>query len=369
MMSPTMVILVTGILCAAACSLLGTFLVLRRMSLMTDAISHAILPGLVAGYFLANGPNLLIGALGATGAAILTVTTVEALQRSRYLDGSSAMGIVFPAMFALGTVLVSRFFSDVHLDTDAILYGNIEFSFFDRMFIDGRDFGPQSVWIMSTLLAINLVYLGLFYKELKITTFDPGIATMLGFSPVVVHYSLMLVLSITTVGAFTAVGAILVVALVIVPAATAYLLTDRLIAMMGISVLIGSLAAWTGFELALRIDASVSGSMVAMLGAFFLLALLFAPRQGLVANMLRHRNNVKRFAVDMLLMHLWNHESTETAGPESTLGHISAALRWSPDHANDIIDRASSRGLVRREQDRLLLTESGRGHATTLVAD
>ena len=369
MMTPTTVILVTAILCAAACSLLGAFLVLRRMSMMTDAISHAILPGLVAGYFLANGPNVLTGALGATGAAILTVTIVEALQRSRYLDGSSAMGIVFPAMFALGTVLVSRWFANVHLDADAIIYGNIEFSFFDRFVVGGRDLGPQSIWIMSTLLAINLIFLGLFYKELKLTTFDPGMAAMLGFSPAIVHYALMLALSITTVGAFTAVGAILVVALVIVPAATAYLLTDRLIAMMGLSVLIGALSAWTGFELALWLDTSVSGAMVTMLGAFFLLALLFSPAQGLVAKALRHRNNARRFAVDMLLMHLWNHETTETEGPESTLGHISAALRWTPDHARSVIDRASARGYVRLRQGRLLLTDTGRTHATALATE
>jgi manganese/zinc/iron transport system permease protein len=368
MMTPTTVILVTGILCAAACSLLGTFLVLRRMSMMTDAISHAILPGLVAGYFLASGPNVLVGALGATGAAILTVSIVEALQRSRYLDGSSAMGIVFPAMFALGTVLVSRWFANVHLDTDAILYGNIEFSFFDRFVIGGRDLGPQSVWIMSALLTINLVFLGLFYKELKLTTFDTGMAAMLGFSPAIVHYALMIALSITTVGAFTAVGAILVVALVIVPAATAYLLTDRLIAMMGLSVLIGALSAWTGFELALWLDTSVSGAMVTMLGVFFLLALLFSPKQGLVANVVRHRGNARCFAVDLLLMHLWNHESTATAGSESTIGHVSAALRWSPDHAEAVIDRATDRGYLRQERDHLVLTESGRAHATTLVA-
>lgn len=369
MMSPTTAILLTGVLCAAACSLLGAFLVLRRMSMMTDAISHAILPGLVAGYFLANGPNVIIGALGATGAAILTVTIVEALQRSRYLDGGSAMGIVFPAMFALGTVLVSRYFANVHLDTDAILYGNIEFSFFNRFIVGDRDLGPQSIWIMSTLLVINLIFLGLFYKELKITTFDPGMAAMLGFSPIAVHYSLMLVLSISTVGAFTAVGAILVVALVIVPAATAYLITDRLIVMMGLSVLIGALAAWTGFELALWIDASVSGAMVTMLGVFFLVALLFSPKQGLVAKALRQRSNARRFAVDLLLVHLWNHELTETASSESTLGHVSAALRWSPDHATSVIDRAASRGYVRLQQGRLLLTDTGRTHATTLVPE
>lgn len=367
MMSPTTVILVTAVLCAAACALLGTFLVLRRMAMMTDAISHAILPGLVAGYFLAEGPNLLVGALGATGAAILTVTIVEALQRSRYIDGGSAMGIVFPAMFALGTVLVSRYFSDVHLDTDAILYGNIEFSFFDRLVIGERDLGPQSIWIMSTLLVINIVFLGLFYKELKLTTFDPGMAAMLGFSPAVVHYSLMVVLSITTVGAFTAVGAILVVALVIVPAATAYLLTDRLIVMMGLSVVIGAVSAWTGYELALRLDASVSGGMVTMLGVYFMLALLFSPKQGLVANVIRQRNNARRFAVDLLLMHLWTHAETESEDTENTLGHVSAALRWTPDHARVVIDRARNRGYVDLQQDRLLLTDRGRDHAGTLI--
>jgi manganese/zinc/iron transport system permease protein len=365
MMTPTTVILVTGILCAAACSLLGAFLVLRRMAMMTDAISHAILPGLVAGYVLANGPNLLTGAVGATGAAILTVSIVEGLQRSRWLDGSAAMGIVFPAMFALGTVLVSRWFANVHLDTDAILYGNIEFSFFDRLVVGGRDLGPRPVWVMSALLAINLGFLGLFFKELKLTTFDPGMAVMLGFSPAIVHYALMLALSVTTVGAFTAVGAILVVALVIVPAATARLLTDRLLAMLGLSVLIGAISAWTGFELALWLDTSVAGAMVTMLGVLFGLALLASPSQGLVAKALRHRRNARRFAVDLLLMHLWNHEATPTEA--SSAGHIGTALRWSPDQAARVIGRAADRGYIRLERERLALTDRGRAHAATLA--
>ena len=184
------------------------------------------------GYVLAQGPNLLAGFIGASLAAIATVTAVEAIQRTRLVDGGAAIGIVFPAMFALGTVLVTRQFSDIHLDADAILFGNIEFVAFDTLTIDGRDLGPQSIWVMSLLCAINLLFIGIFYKELKLTTFDPGLAAALGFSPVIVHYALMLVLSITSVGAFTAVGAVLVVALVIVPAATAYLLTDRLALMI-----------------------------------------------------------------------------------------------------------------------------------------
>ncbi len=161
-MTSEIAILLTGVLAASACSLLGSFLILRRMAMMTDAISHAILPGLVAGYFLANGPNLLIGSLGAAMAAVITVTLVEALQRTRLVDSGSAIGIVFPAMFALGTVLVSRFFANVHLDTDAILYGNIEFVNFDRLFIGDRDLGPQSLWVMGGLGIINVSFLALF---------------------------------------------------------------------------------------------------------------------------------------------------------------------------------------------------------------
>jgi len=361
------VILLTGVLCAVACSLLGSFLILRRMAMMTDAISHAILPGLVAGYFLASGPNLMAAMVIGPGAAILTVTLVEALQRTRRLDGGAAMGIVFPAMFALGTVLVSRFFSDVHLDTDAILYGNIEFSFFERLFVGDRDLGPQSLWVMSILLVINVAFLALFYKELKLTTFDPGLAAALGFSPLLVHYGLMLVLSITTVGAFTAVGAILVVALVIVPAATAYLLTERLVEMIAYSAMIGALAAVFGYWLAIEMDGSVSGAIVTMTGVFFLLALLFSPSSGLVAKWRRNRQNRQRFAVDLLIVHLLTHERTDAEARESTVGHVSAALHWSPGHASDTIDRAAGRGWIDRTDGHLLLTDMGRASAQHLV--
>ncbi|MGI8485761.1 MAG: metal ABC transporter permease [Thermomicrobiales bacterium] len=345
-MSSNAVILLTAMMCAAACALLGSFLILRRMAMMTDAISHAILPGLVFGFWISNGSNLITGAIGATIAALLTVTMVEALGRTKRVDGGSAMGIVFPAMFALGTVLVSRYFSEVHLDADAILMGNIEFSVFDRLEIGGNDLGPRSLWIMGALVVMNVGFLALFFKELKLTTFDPALAAAFGFMPVVLNYMLMAVLSVTTVGAFTAVGAILVVALVIVPCATAYLLTDRLGLMIGLSVAIGASSAWLGFQFALWQDVSVSGSMAASTGLLFLLALLFSPSEGAIAKIQRTRTNKQRFAIDLLLVHLMTHDGTQERGPESTLGHISAALRWSPTQASTAIGRAVNRGLI-----------------------
>ena len=185
----------------------------------------------------------MAGFAGAALAAIANRALVEAIRRIPALvDGSSAIGIVFPAMFALGTVLVSRFFANVHLDTDAILYGNIEFSSFDR-FPDGpRTLGRNRSGSWAHLCVINLAFLLLFYKELKLTTFDPGLAASIGMSPILMHYGLMGVLSVRRWGrsrrlARPGGGA------VIVPAATAYLLTDSLIEMIGLSVAIGAASA------------------------------------------------------------------------------------------------------------------------------
>lgn len=367
-MSSELAVPLTGILVASACALLGNFLILRRMAMMADAISHAILPGLVAGYVLAQGPHLLAGFLGAVLAAAVTVAAVQALERTRRVAGGAAIGIVFPAMFALGTVLVTSRYSDLHLDADAILFGNIEFVAFDTLLIGGRDLGPQSIWVMSALCLINLLFIGLFYKELKLSTFDPGLAAALGFSPVILHYALMFVLSITSVGAFSAVGAVLVVALIIVPAATAYLLTDRLSLMIPLSVVIGAASALIGYRLAIMFDASIAGAMVSATGVLFGLALLFAPTQGLVARELRARRNRATFASEMLVVHLLNHEAGPDHEAESSVAHLSEGLRWSADRTDMAISGAARRGWIDRVDGHLELTEPGRATAQQVLA-
>ena len=362
-MSSGTVIIIAGILVATACALLGAFLVLRKMSMMADAISHAILPGLVAGFFFANGPNLLAGFLGAALAALLTVSLVEAIQKSGRVGGDSAIGIVFPAMFALGTALVSRFFAKVHLDADAILYGNIEFSAHDTLLINGVSFGPQSFWVMGTLLIINLAFITLFYKELKLATFDPGLATTLGFSPIAIHYGLMIVVSLTAVGAFTAVGAVLTVALMIVPAATAYLLTHQLKAMIGLAALIGALSAILGYYLAVAVDTSIAGAITTVAGLLFGLTLVFSPTQGVIARAIQLQRQRLYFATETLVIHLNTHENTAAAETESRIDHLTKELRWKPDFAQRIVQNALQKEYVVRTNGHLDLTDAGREFA------
>src|ERR671917_596734 len=175
-----MVVALVGVAAATSCALVGAFLVLRKMAMMADAISHAILPGLVAGYFLAHGPNLLAGFLGAAAAGMLTVSLVELLNRSGRVKEDAAIGLVFPALFALGTFLVSKYFANVHLDADAVLYGEIAFAPFDRLVAGGYDVGPRPLWVLGALSVVNFLFVAVFYKELKLATFDPALAATLG---------------------------------------------------------------------------------------------------------------------------------------------------------------------------------------------
>ncbi|MDW8352245.1 MAG: metal ABC transporter permease [Anaerolineae bacterium] len=367
-MSASVVMILTGVLVATACALPGVFLVLRRMAMMADAISHAILPGIVAGYFLAQGPSLPAGFAGASLAAIVTVALVEALQHTRRVGGESAIGIVFPAMFALGVLLVSKYFANVHLDTDAVLYGNIEFAAFDVWLVNDLNLGPRSLWVMGALCVINLLFVGLCFKELKLATFDPGLAAALGFSPVLIHYALMAVVSVTTVGAFTAVGAILVVAFMIAPAAAAYLLTDDLGRMIALAIGIGAASALSGWFVALALDASVAGAMATMSGLFFLLALFFSPSHGLVARARRLRRQRLRLALENLVVHLLNHEHQVSEAHEAEIAHLSSELRWSPRFARWIVAIAKRDQLVQQANGHLSLTAAGRDLARQAAA-
>ncbi len=368
MMDPGLAIVLSGALISIACALPGAFLVLRKMAMMADAISHAILPGVVAAYFLARGPNLLAGFLGAAAVAVITVSLIEALASTRRMAGESAIGLVFPAMFALGTFLVSRYFANVHLDVDAVLYGNIEFVGFEHVWVMGVNLGPQALWVMAVLCIVNLLFVGLLFKELKLATFDPGLAAALGFSPALLHHLLMAVTSVTAVGAFTAVGAVLVVALMIIPAATAYLLTDDLKRMIVIACLVGALGAALGYGIARAINASVAGAMVTTLGAQFLLVVLFSPAHGLVARARRLERQRVQFALQSLLVHLLQHEAQVGEEHEAEVRHLSTELRWTRKFAERVVHAALSRNYVICQDGRLMLTEGGRQLASRLSA-
>ncbi|MFN3705634.1 MAG: metal ABC transporter permease [Thermoflexales bacterium] len=367
-MSALLVVLLTGMLTAIACALPGSFLMLRRLAMLSDAISHAILPGIVLGYFLAKGPNFALGLLGAALVAILTVGLIELLQDVSNVASESAIGIVFPAMFALGVLTISRYYANVHLDTDAVLFGNIEFAPFESLWVGEHHLGPQSLWVTGGLALLNALFVGLFYKELQLATFDPALAATSGFSPRLLHYALMAVVAVTSVAAFTAVGSILVVAFMTVPAATAYLLTDDLRRMLVLAAGCGVASAMIGFVFALALDASVAGAMASASGLLFVTAALFSPSHGLLARARQLRRQRLEFATETLLLHLRYHETLPGEEHELEVAHLSNELRWTPRFAQRVIAHAQRSGLVQRTNGHLALTEAGRAVAEHLSA-
>jgi manganese/zinc/iron transport system permease protein len=354
---------------AASCALVGVYLVLRRMTLMSDAISHAILFGIVLAFFAVGGTRSPWIILAAMLTGVLTVALVEGLVRTQLVKEDAAIGLVFPLLFALGVILISRYASNVHLDVDAVILGELAFAPFERVEFAGWDWGPKALWLAGSVGLVNLAFITIFYKELKLATFDAGLAAALGFSPVVIHYALMTLVSLTAVSSFEAVGSVLVVALMAAPPAAAYLLTDRLPVMLALAVLIGVASAITGFFVARALDASIAGSMATMTGVAFVLALLFAPQRGLIPQWARRRRQRWQFAGEMLLVHLSQHEGQVEGEHEATVAHLADHMRWDPSYGGRVVSYLSQRGLVQSADggSQLVLTDSGRALARTVM--
>jgi manganese/zinc/iron transport system permease protein len=281
-------IVVTGVLCAMACALPGCFLVLRKMSMMGDAISHAVLPGLAIAFLVGGSRASFPMFLGAAVTGVLTAVFTQWIGRFANVDRGAAMGVVFTTLFAIGLVLIVQAADHVDLDPGCVLYGAIEFTPLDTVKFGSLEL-PRAAAVNGGVLLFNATVIALLYKELKLSAFDPALAETLGFSSSFLHYLLMTMVAVTTVAAFESVGSIIVIAMLIVPAATAQLLTRRLLPMLLLGVILAAASAVLGHLGALLLPGVVgfestttSGMMAFAAGLIFLLAWIFAPREGLL---------------------------------------------------------------------------------------
>ena len=453
---PQTTALLTGALVALAAALPGTFLLLRKLSMTTDAISHTVLLGIVLAFLVLaalpgmeadlNSPWLI---LGAAVAGVATVVLTGAIQRSGLVKADAALGLVFPLLFAIAIILISRLTDDVHLDSDAVILGEIGVVWADarshclqdcepvhitpddpraetgrrctncaELDIGPRDaravfeeyclncgsytaaeawrarlitqppllvFWPRALTAMLLTALLNLGFVTLFYKELKLTTFDPALAAALGLRPAVMNTALMVLVSITAVAAFDAVGSVLVVAFFIIPPATAWLLSDRLAHILLLAPLGGILATLTGYEfsrgnflgiaqvsdLLVTLDelvgldgftawnTSISAAIVLMMFLFFLLAWVFSPRQGLLSTLLQRRARQRHFADQLLLGHVYNHQGTAEAAVELAQTGLHQHLGWTPRKTQRVLARLRLRSLVQLEAGAVQLTAGG----------
>jgi manganese/zinc/iron transport system permease protein len=359
-MSAAFEIQLIAALVAVACALPGVFLVLRRMAMVSDAITHTVLLGIVTGFFLTRNLESPILLVCASLTGVFTVWLTELVYKSKLISEDASIGIVFPLLFSIAIILITRYAGNVHLDTDSVLLGELAFAPFDRLYVMGRDIGAKSIYVSFALVVINLVFILLFYKELQLATFDANLAAALGFAPGFIHYLLMGLVSFTTVGAFEAVGSILVVAFMIGPPVTAYLMTDNLKKMIVLSAVIGLFNAISGYHLATWKDVSIAGCMAVMTGFTFLIVFLFVPRRGLIGVLICRYKQRYIFAEKTLMFHLWHHEGTPKEEEEALYKTIRLHMHWDKKFAARVVKKLISDGRVTLEGNLLKLSEKGR---------
>ncbi|WP_209425907.1 metal ABC transporter permease [Pararhodobacter sp. SW119] len=360
--STAAMIVLTGVLVGVSGALLGTFLVLGGRAMLTDAISHAIVFGIIVVWLLTRQMAGPVQVIGAAAAGMLTVLLSEALARTRLVRTDAAIGLVFPALFSAGVILIALNARNVHIDTESVLLGEIGFVWLETVTVAGLRV-PVAVLTLAAVLAVNLAFVLGFWKELKLATFDPVLAAALGFAPGLMFHALLALTSVTAVAAFDAVGAVLFIAFVIVPPATGFLLTRRVGRMAGLAVGLAAASAGAGYALAVRWDVSIAGMMALMTGVFFTLALLLAPDQGLIARALHLRAERAANDARTLVAHLFTHQHTAAMDAENTARALIEHLRWPEARARAAILSGLDRDLVRREGPLLWLTEKGQAMA------
>ncbi|MFA0963692.1 metal ABC transporter permease [Roseivirga sp. BDSF3-8] len=294
-------IMLTGSFVAVSCGLLGCYLILRRMAMVGDAISHAVLPGIVLAFLVSGSRDTLVMLIGAGLIGLLTTFLIEFFHKKARLQTDASIGVTFTWFFALGVILISVYAGQVDLDQECVLYGEIAYVPIDLWILDdGTIIGPRALFITGGLLLVVVAGILLFYKELYLTTFDPAFATALGISAALWHYILMGAVSLTTIASFESVGAILVVAFLIAPAATAYLLTDNFRTMLWIAAGVGVAISVSGYYLAVWLNGSIAGAMASAAGLLFMLAFLFSPSHGVVFRQRRMRKGAEKVRKEKL---------------------------------------------------------------------
>ena len=326
-------IIAIGALSAIACAVPGAFLVVRRTSMVADAISHAVLPGIAIAFLLSGTRDPLFMFLGAAAAGVFATLASASLARFARIDSGAALGIVFTTMFALGLLLIVQVADRVDLDPSCVLYGAVELAPLDSILIAGSEI-PRAALVLGAVTLLNIALAFIFWKELKLMAFDPALARTLGCRPKLMESIVLGMAAATCVAAFESVGSILVVAMMIIPAAAARLFSDRLAGVIVGAMIVGIVGAvlghWVATSLAPGLvtggrDASSAGSIAATLGALLVVCIIISPRRGIVVR----------------LAHRWL--LTLRIAREDALG-----LLWRLDEDGRAVDVAQLRGLLVR---------------------
>ena len=369
-------IMVIGVLAAACCAVPGSWLVVRGMGMMGDAISHAVLPGIAIGFLVSGSRSGGWMFVGAAVSGILAAVLTQLVHRWGRVERGAAMGLVFTAFFSLGLLLIVQTADSVDLDANCVLYGAIELAPLDTFALGGLEV-PRIVVPLVIVLALNVLASAIFYKEILATSFDPELATAQGFAAKWVHYGLMVLTAATCVACFEAVGSIITVALLVAPAATALLLTRSMKWVIVWSIVLGAIAAVSGHLAAITVpgwivggelDTSSAGMMAVAASVLFLSAALVSPGRGVLARRWRARRDGQRIAIEDVLGLLFRLEERSLSTDQDAVENLLRSdVRIGPSRLSGVLGRIQRGLLARVEEGKWALTEAGRSEARGLV--
>lgn len=278
--SNAFLIIFTGALIAISCGFLGVFMMLRKMSMTGDAISHAVLPGIVIGFFVSGSQRSLEVIIGAGLLGILATLMIDWLRKRARVQLDASIGITFTLLFAIGIILINLLAYKVDLDQECVLYGEIAYLPIDSWITkNGMNLGPRITWLAGLNFFFVIGFIYLLFKELTLTSFDENFSSVMGIPSKGINLALMSIVSYTTVSSFESVGAILVVALLVVPPATAFLWTKSLIPLLKLTAVLGVSISVFGYYLAYWVDSSIAGMMVTVAGIFFVVSALIQSKK------------------------------------------------------------------------------------------
>lgn len=348
------------IITSLACAVLGVFLVLRRLSMVSDAISHSVLLGIVIGYFVTKDIGSVLLIIGASLFGVLTTVCIELLIKSKRVTEDASVGIIFPLFFSIAVILITRYARNVHLDTEMVLIGEIILAPLHRINFLGLSL-PKALGQMVFVLLINTVFIAVFFRKLKISSFDPVYAGVAGIAGAGLYYVFMALVSFTAVSAFESVGAILTISFFISPAASAYLISKDLKITIFFAAVYAVVNSCIGYFLAVKFNVSMSGMCALVSGLTFMITIAVYPG-GIITKMIRYIKNKNRFSRELLILHIDNHTGKKNALGELGYSTIREHIAWSDSKLKYVLDKLIKKGYVYRAKERGVysLTETGK---------
>lgn len=375
-MSLEFIVFIALVLTSMASSLVGVFLLLKNMSMLSDAIAHTILLGIILAYFYTKDLDSPLLIISATLFGVITVIALEMLVKTKLIKSDAAVGVIFSSFFSLSIILISKFLKNSPLSTNTVIMGNVlnvplskikifSNGQFPEYYLNICKFLnispielqqiiqsiPKMYVIMGIIFLIDLIYVIVFYKELKISSFDENYSILTGFSVVFLQYSLMFLVSLTAVASFKAVGAILVISFMITPVCSAYLITKDLKNLIIISFIYGIINSAIGCRISFIFKCSTSGTVAVVSGITFFITFL-CNKDGLLYKLITKKKKKKELNLDLLLVHIYNHIDKQ----EQSIEDVSIHLNWNKNLTSYYIDELQKRNLINKT---LEITDKG----------